>query len=579
MGKRVKRTFKQELLTSMIAVSVLPLAVCSLFLIQLFQLKISKDYQVRDMELAEEVNSRMEQLFSEFSVLADEICEDDDIAEALRNSDFTNSDEIYRTLYRKTKELRDDAWFELYSMDGTCQYSTGTGTYQKKLEPYWGILRKASEEAEKFVVQRADEPSGNAVLQAAKLVKDEQGAVGFFVINMGTDEFENVLKGTYGGQDGICILDGFMETVFHAGSTAEEDPGVALRERLLQNEPIQSDYKGNSVYLDKMEGIGLYIILLRPHIFTEETVNSMYTVLFIMIAVILVLCVCLGYNLSNRLSRPIKVFNQTMHEVQMGNLDARMKEDWPTTEFAEMSGNFNYMTADLKKNMEKEVEQQKQLNEIQIAMMQAQLNPHFLYNTLDTVKWVAKANHVPEIVTLVSKLAKILRAAISKKQFTTLREEMELVESYAQIQRIRFNGRFECICTYDEKLADCELPKLVIQPIVENAVIHGLSECEDGHICVDAYTGGTDEAPTLVVEVRDDGCGIGQEVIDRLNNGGLQAPTGHIGLGNVDKIIRLHYGEAYGVKISKPDQGGSLVTLTFPLRKEKTTDAKDSGGR
>ena len=113
MGKRVKRTFKQELLTSMIAVSVLPLAVCSLFLIQLFQLKISKDYQVRDMELAEEVNSRMEQLFSEFSVLADEICEDDDIAEALRNLDFTNSDEIYRTLYRKTKELRDDAWFEL----------------------------------------------------------------------------------------------------------------------------------------------------------------------------------------------------------------------------------------------------------------------------------------------------------------------------------------------------------------------------------------------------------------------------------------------------------------------------------
>ena len=100
---------------------------------------------------------------------------------------------------------------------------------------------------------------------------------------------------------------------------------------------------------------------------------------------------------------------------------------------------------------------------------------------------------------MVSKLAKILRAAISKKQFTTLREEMELVESYAQIQRIRFNGRFECICTYDEKLADCELPKLVIQPIVENAVIHGLSECEDGHICVDAYTGGTDEAPTLVV--------------------------------------------------------------------------------
>lgn len=579
MRKRLKRTFKQELLICMIAVSVLPLAVCSLFLIQLFQLKISRDYQVKDMELAEEVNGRLGKLFSEFGELTEEICNDDEIAEALRQSASESSGEVYRTLYRKTKELREYAWFELYGMDGTCLYSTGAGTYQRRLEPYWGILRKASEEEEKLVVLRADEPSGNAVLQAARLVRDEQGSVGFFVINMGTQEFDKVLKGTYGGQDGICILDGFLETVYDAGTAADENPGVILRERLLQNEPIQADYNGSSIYLDKMEETGLYTVLLRPGVFSADTVNSMYTVLFIMIAVILVICVLLVFNLSNRLSRPINVLNRTMHEVQVGNLDAWMQEDWPTTEFAEMSGNFNYMTADLKKNMEKQVEQQKQLNEIQIAMMQAQLNPHFLYNTLDTVKWVAKANHVPEIVTLVSKLAKILRAAISKEQFTTLREEMELVESYAEIQRIRFDGRFECICTYDEKLTNCELPKLVIQPIVENAVIHGLSECEDGHIRVDAYAGGTEDVPVLVVEVRDDGCGIGQDVIDRLNNGGLQEPTGHIGLGNVDKIIRLHYGEAYGVKICRLNQGGTLVTLTFPLRKEGAADAEGSGGR
>ena len=118
----------------------------------------------------------------------------------------------------------------------------------------------------------------------------------------------------------------------------------------------------------------------------------------------------------------------------------------------------------------------------------------------------------------------------------------------------------------------------MIQPIVENAVIHGLSECEDGHVYVDAYVEEADDAPALIVEVRDDGCGIGQEVIDRLNNDGLQESTGHIGLGNVDKIIRLHYGEAYGVKIGRPHQGGALVTLTFPLRKEKTIDVKSTGG-
>ena len=577
MKKGTKRTFKQELLTSMIAVSVLPLAVCSLFLIQLFQLKISNDYQVRDMELAEEVNSRLERLFSDFSVLAEDICEDEDIVEALRDADFANSDEIYQTLYRKTKGLREEAWFELYSMDGECKYSTGTGTYQKHMEPYWGILRRASEKAGEFVVLRADDPTNNTVLQAARLVRDQQGNAGFFVINMGNNEFEHALKDTYGGQNGIYILDNFLETVFFAGNTVEENIGASFREGLLKNELISSNIKGNSIYIDKMEEIGLYIILMRPDIFTEETVHSMYRVLFVMIAVILVLCISLVYNLSNRLSRPIKELNQTMHEVQMGNLNARMQEEWASREFKEMSINFNYMTADLKKNMEKEVEQQKQLNEIQIAMMQAQLNPHFLYNTLDTVKWVAKANHVQEIVTLVSKLAKILRAAISKKQFTTLREEMELVESYAQIQRIRFDGKFECICTYDESLKDCELPKLVIQPIVENAVIHGLAECEDGHVFVDAYVSKRRDADVLIIEVKDDGCGIEPEIIERLNRGGLKEQTGHIGLGNVDKIIRLHYGEDYGVKISCPQTGGTLVTLKFPLRKEKTIDDKSTG--
>lgn len=568
MGRKTKRTFKQELLICFLAVSVLPLAVCSLFLIQLFQMKISRDYQVMDMEQAQEVNGRLERVFGEFETLAQNFSENEMIEEALRQPELGNASEVYRMLYRETKELRGYAWFELYSADGICRYSTGTGTHQKKLEPYWGILRQAKEEPGKLIVSRADAPLDQAVLQAAMLIEDEEGSAGFFVINMGAQEFETLLKGTYGGQDSICILDGFLETVYDAGVAAGEDIGSILRERLFHNQPIAEDYGGNSTYLSELEGRGLYTVLLRPQAFTADTVNSMYSVLLVMIAAILVLGISLALSLSNRLSRPIHVLNETMHEVQTGNLDAHMQEDWPTTEFAQMSGNFNYMTADLKEYMEKQVEQQKQLNEIQIAMMQAQLNPHFLYNTLDTVKWVAKANRVPEIVTLVSKLAKILRAAISKEQFTTLREEMELVKSYAEIQRIRFNGKFECLCSYDESLADCELPKLVIQPIVENAVIHGLAECEEGHIQVTAYTEESENMPKLVVTVSDDGCGIEQEVIDRLNSKGLRERTDHIGLGNVDRIIRLHYGDEYGVKISKPEQGGTLVIMLFPLEKE-----------
>ena len=161
------------------------------------------------------------------------------------------------------------------------------------------------------------------------------------------------------------------------------------------------------------------------------------------------------------------------------------------------------------------------MNETQIAMMQSQLNPHFLYNTLDTMKWVAKANHIPEIATLAAKLAKILRTSISSAQFITLQEEMTLVESYAKIQKIRFNGKFDFRYEIAPETEEILVPKLIVQPIVENAVIHGLADADEGHIFVRAYL----ERKELVIEVSDDGCGISDEVIHRLLQCGYDHPA------------------------------------------------------
>ena len=141
--------------------------------------------------------------------------------------------------------------------------------------------------------------------------------------------------------------------------------------------------------------------------------------------------------MSNHLSRPIQSLNEAMHEVQNGNLDARVIST-RNDEFGQLSGSFNTMASELKAYMEMQVSQQKKLNEVQIAMMQAQLNPHFLYNTLDTMKWVAKANHIQRSPPLAAKLAKILRTSISNAQFITLKEELELVDCYAEIQRSVF---------------------------------------------------------------------------------------------------------------------------------------------
>ena len=196
-------------------------------------------------------------------------------------------------------------------------------------------------------------------------------------------------------------------------------------------------------------------------------------------------------------------------------------------------------------------------------MMQSQLNPHFLYNTLDTMKWVAKANHIPEIATLAAKLAKILRTSISSAQFITLQEEMTLVESYAKIQKIRFAGRFLYETEVPDMLEDCVIPKMILQPLVENAIIHGLDGCANGYICIYA----AQKDGILRISVTDDGCGMGQEMLDWMNSPNPAKRDGHLGLYNVIQILKLYYGEEYGIQ-AESDTSGTTVTIRLPAKKE-----------
>ena len=134
------------------------------------------------------------------------------------------------------------------------------------------------------------------------------------------------------------------------------------------------------------------------------------------------LFVGVAIGISSFLSKPIHVLHDAMDEVQEGNLDTHVDME-RQDEFGELAENFNIMIKRISSYMEERVRREKELNETQIAMMQSQLNPHFLYNTLDTMKWVAKANHIPEIATLAAKLAKILRTSISSAQFISRRRK------------------------------------------------------------------------------------------------------------------------------------------------------------
>lgn len=211
------------------------------------------------------------------------------------------------------------------------------------------------------------------------------------------------------------------------------------------------------------------------------------------------------------------------------------------------------------------MQRQKELNETRLRMMRAQLNPHFLYNTLDSMKWLGMAHDSPQVATLAANLALLLRASISGDEIVTLEEELELLERYADIQSIRFEDRFTCEIDVSERFQRCLVPKLILQPLVENAVIHALGERDDGYIKVSAE----EENGELLLSVTDNGCGMPEALVEAINAGDARRGGGNLGIYNVDSIIKLHFGASYGLTASSTPGEGSRVCIHLPMNRRE----------
>ena len=310
------------------------------------------------------------------------------------------------------------------------------------------------------------------------------------------------------------------------------------------------------------EATGLYVILRQPQVFDRGTMNILYTISLSSALVCLALAVVLSLALSRQLFQPIQRLHKAIREVAHNNLDVYVSHEH-NDELGQLADRFNDMLVALKRNQEQLLENQRERNEAQIRMLQAQLNPHFLCNTLDTMKWISKIHHVPQVADMSTNLADILRFCISPEEFVPLRRETEIVARYVEIQRIRLSGSFAFVLDIPPELEEALVPKMMLQPIVENALLHGLSGQLDGAVEVRARR----EGAVLRLTVLDNGVGLPPELEGPYACRDQEETRGHLGLYNVDTILRKHYGEQFGLCLeNRPDGTGTMVTATLPLR-------------
>jgi two-component system sensor histidine kinase YesM len=278
-----------------------------------------------------------------------------------------------------------------------------------------------------------------------------------------------------------------------------------------------------------------------------------------------------AWALSRSIYTPIKKLHDVTTTITRNDLEALMTSD-NVDEITELGMSFNIMIGKIKELLDSKISEQENLKKAELRALQAQINPHFLYNTLDTIIWMAESKETDQVVKIVSALSNFFRISLSKgMDWITIGEEVERIKSYLTIQKMRYRDILDFKIEVDENVTENTILKLLLQPLVENALYHGIkNKRQKGTISLRVKRKGEDE---VLLEVEDDGIGFTPQKLAQLraelddDSGSMKLESG-FGIGNVNKRIRLYYGRPYGLSIQSEYSTGTCVTLVIPAKME-----------
>lgn len=291
-----------------------------------------------------------------------------------------------------------------------------------------------------------------------------------------------------------------------------------------------------------------------------------YIIWFILLLVGAIL-ILLDIQVFRNFTDPVYQLLATMEDFGKGNYNARAKEEG-IGELKSLSANFNIMTDKLQKQMEEIRQNEREKQKMEKKLLQSQINPHFLYNTLDSIIWMIRSEEYEGAGEMVSSLAKFFRISLSQgKDMIPLGKELEHATSYLKIQNIRFKDKFDFKVEADPKLMKYLIPKLSIQSLLENAIYHGMEGMyEDGEIIISVY----EEEDTIKIDVADNGLGMTEDKLEYIMNHQVVSSKRGSGIGvrNVHERIQLIYGKQYGITITSELDEGTTATITIPKMEE-----------
>ena len=570
-----KFSIKTRLVIALLMISIIPLVGISGYSFHIFSAALQEKLSASISQTLSMINLNMVSEIEKYQYLCGSICISEEIKKGLLKKDMADMEknqailEIQSMIRNKIIYPAQAKNITVYDTDGNIFYDLGyDGFYQEDVDRILSQL----EEQDQDVWAYAHTYRDRNILVLGRRIYEQYSkslVIGYTLISIEEKIFSKTVLEPVGLSDSSNImymnLDGTVLSSWNRSIALGEKTDDELLKKIQERLPKKTD--SFSIHENGEEQLVTYIfnknlnqlfVYTMPYHYINSEVYAMLKQILVVVMFLVLLCIGIVAMVYQGIMSPIKRMLEFCHEVSEGKLSVRI-QDKHKDELSRLSGSMDHMADTIEHLMDQQKTQEKKKRELELQMLQYQLNPHFLFNTLNSLRFVA-AMHKDQIVSDgIQALSSLLQNTLTNKnEYITIQEELENLENYFSILRIRYAGSFEYSFHVEEdELLSCLVPKLILQPLAENSVMHGSS---DNGTVMEIQITCWRENEDVMIELSDDGKGF--EVTDD-----ALAPhpeRKRIGVANVNDRIQLNFGRKYGLKINSQPGKGTTCTLTLP---------------
>lgn len=570
-------SYLKKIFLSLILISVIPILIIGTTSIYYYSRVIINTLTDKSESEIRELDKGFIDDFFEFEAVLNELSSRDDIEAFLlleKVSSYYEND-LQNVIDRAVRSMQHDYDIHIISLVSNLNYSTSEipDIYNINVFKHWGIFKVLEGTSDTVIYPHSYKNTfGERIIisYARPLINSSGTTIGYVIIDVKSDYLTHME--VYKGSDTLDNLKVYSkDAIVILNNKEPQSIGLYDDNSIVANEVLQE----SGIIEQAKDKLLIYRVSSSlPFVYVNEisTSNAIRTseiirnVMGMLVVVSTLLCLILAMIFANYMSAPIKRLVSTMQLVEQGNLDCRVEVE-REDEFGILGRQFNNMLSRIQELLKMLLDEKEQIKIAEFEALQAQINPHFINNTLSNIKSLSKFGRNQDIGIVTTEFGKLLRNAMDFSSETqTLHESLNLIDSYLRIQNIRHENRFDVQKKIEDHLYDWKIPKLLLQPIVENAIIHGLEKkVGKGYLVIEGYE--SDAGMTILI--RDNGVGMDGQVLQSLINK-LQdsdKTAEHIGLINVHNRIRLYYGDNYGIELSSVSNEGTEVKLTLGIKK------------